>query len=88
MPVSKPPLTLTYSILSALNRDASTLYEKSGLAPIEPQTGYSWANRRRSELVITDTELRLIAALAMIGLKRMPKNGYSTPAATGTPSTL
>ncbi len=31
--------------------------------------------RRRKALVITDTELSVIAALAMIGLRRNPKNG-------------
>ena len=35
----------------------------------------------RNALTITDTELKLIAALAMMGLKRIPKNGYSTTAA-------
>ena len=35
-----------------------------------------------------DTELKLIAAAAIIGLKSSPKNGYSTPAAIGTPSAL
>ena len=29
-----------------------------------------------------------MAALAMIGLKRIPKNGYKAPAAMGTPNTL
>ncbi len=42
----------------------------------------------RSALPTTDTELRLIAAAAMTGESRMPKNGYSTPAAIGTPSAL
>jgi hypothetical protein len=37
---------------------------------------------------MTDTELRLMAAAANIGLRRMPKNGYNTPAASGTPSAL
>jgi hypothetical protein len=37
---------------------------------------------------MTDTELKVIAALAIIGLKRMPKAGYKTPAAMGTPRTL
>ena len=37
---------------------------------------------------ITDTELTLIAAPAIIGLKMMPKNGYKTPAAIGTPKAL
>ena len=39
-------------------------------------------------LRITDTELSVIAALAQIGLIRIPKKGYSTPAATGTPMAL
>lgn len=37
---------------------------------------------------MTDTELKAIAALAMMGLSNMPKNGYITPAANGTPSAL
>ncbi len=44
--------------------------------------------RSRSALVITETELRAIAALAIIGLRTMPNVGYSTPAATGTPMKL
>jgi hypothetical protein len=40
--------------------------------------------RSRSEFPTTERELRVIAALAQIGLIRMPKNGYSSPAATGT----
>ena len=36
---------------------------------------HSFAWRRRSALPITETELRLIAAAAMIGLKRMPVKG-------------
>jgi hypothetical protein len=35
---------------------------------------------------MTETELKLIAAAAIIGLSRIPKNGYNTPAAIGTPS--
>ena len=46
------------------------------------------ANRRRSAFPITETELKLIAAAAMMGLRRMPKAGYSAPAATGIPMTL
>ena len=44
--------------------------------------------RSRSEFAITETELKLIAAAAIIGLSSNPKNGYSTPAATGTPRAL
>ncbi len=44
--------------------------------------------RSRSALPITDTEDRLMAAAAMIGLSSSPVNGYRTPAAIGTPSAL
>jgi hypothetical protein len=42
----------------------------------------------RSALATTDTELRLIASAAIIGLSSRPVSGYSTPAAIGTPSAL
>ena len=44
--------------------------------------------RKRSAFAITETELKLMATLAIIGLNRIPKNGYSTPAAIGTPIVL
>jgi hypothetical protein len=37
---------------------------------------------------MTDTELRLMAAAAIIGLRSNPNVGYSTPAAIGTPIEL
>ena len=64
--------------------------------PRKPDTTYGTAKaghyratrRKRSALAMTDTELNVIAALAIIGLRSNPNTGYSTPAATGTPSTL
>jgi len=44
--------------------------------------------RNRSELLITETELKLMAAAAKIGLRSNPKNGYRMPAAIGTPTEL
>jgi hypothetical protein len=44
--------------------------------------------RSRNALLITETELKLIAALARIGLSSSPNTGYNTPAAIGTPSAL
>ncbi len=44
--------------------------------------------RSRSEFVSTDTELRAMAPAASIGDSSQPVNGYSSPAATGMPSTL
>jgi hypothetical protein len=43
---------------------------------------------KRKAFDITDTELKLMAAAAIIGLNNIPKNGNKTPAATGTPSAL
>jgi hypothetical protein len=43
---------------------------------------------RRSALVITDTELRLIARAAIMGESNQPVNGNNTPAAKGTPKAL
>ena len=39
------------------------------------RSGYSLTVRKRSALAITETELKLIAAPAIIGLRRMPNNG-------------
>jgi hypothetical protein len=36
---------------------------------------HTLARRRRKALPITETELKLIAAAAIIGLSRTPKNG-------------
>ena len=48
----------------------------------------SLAVRKRSALLITDTEDKLMAAAAMTGLSSTPNTGYKTPAATGMPSPL
>ena len=48
----------------------------------------SRAVRSRIALPITLTEDSAMAAAAMIGESRIPKIGYSTPAATGTPRAL
>jgi homoaconitase/3-isopropylmalate dehydratase large subunit len=39
------------------------------------QISYNRTFRKRSEFVITDTELKLMAAAAIMGLSRIPKNG-------------
>jgi len=55
---------------------------------IATRVDHSLIRRNRSAFAITETELNVMAALAMIGLNRSPKNGYKTPAAMGTPITL
>jgi len=51
-------------------------------------TFYKCTRLSLSELLMTETELKLIAAAAIMGDSNMPKNGYSNPAATGTPAEL
>lgn len=48
----------------------------------------SLAFRNRSAFSMTDTELNVIAALAIIGESSKPNIGNSTPAAMGTPTML
>jgi len=38
-------------------------------------SGYSFTVRKRNAFAITETELKLIAAPAIIGLRRMPNSG-------------
>jgi hypothetical protein len=49
---------------------------------------HSFVVRSLSALAITETELKLMAAAAIIGFKSNPKDGNSTPAASGTPTML
>ena len=61
----------------------------AGVTPLFSwETHYSSKLRRRSALPMTETELNVMAALAIIGLRSTSKNGYKSPAATGTPSKL
>ena len=53
--------------------------------------GASWLHHfllSRNALAITDTELKLMAAAAIIGLSNSPKNGNKIPAAIGIPIEL
>lgn len=49
---------------------------------------HRWAFRSRNAFAMTDTELNVMAALAIIGLRTRPKKGYKIPAASGTPIEL
>jgi hypothetical protein len=44
--------------------------------------------RKRRALAMTETELKLMAALASMGLRSQPNNGKKAPAAMGIPSAL
>ena len=59
-----------------------------GCGACENLDHYNFTRRNRNALVITETELKLIAAAAIIGLKSRPKAGYRMPAAIGTPRPL
>ena len=50
--------------------------------------GHKWSLRNLRAFPTTDTELKLIAAAAIIGLNTTPQIGYSAPAAIGIPNTL
>ncbi len=49
---------------------------------------YSFNFLNLNAFAITETELNVIAALAIIGESRMPSTGNTTPAAIGTPTML
>jgi len=56
------------------------------MSPVRPHP--SLTRRSRRLFATTLTELNAIAALARIGDRSNPNAGYSTPAATGMPTTL
>ena len=58
-----------FARLSARSRAMRILFARRRTEP------HIATRRSRSAFAITDTELRLIAAAAIIGLRRMPKNG-------------
>ncbi len=63
---------------SATCRSRNALIEDIAIAAASKSgrsRGYSRTKRKRSELVITDTELKLMAAAAMTGLSSRPKAG-------------
>jgi hypothetical protein len=80
-------LSIAIVIVPALGLRAR-LEDLQGSAEAAGAGRQSGARLRRSALAMTDTELKVIAALAIIGLSNTPVTGYSTPAAIGTPSTL
>lgn len=81
---SKP---LTYR---PMNNPGSTRPNCGRILPADarPCRCYSFVVRSRKALEMTETELKLMATPAIIGLSSTPKNGYSKPAATGMPRAL
>lgn len=67
---------------------SAELYPARSIATSGRLTHYSANFRSRKAFVITEIELMLIAALAIIGLSSTPQIGNSTPAASGIPSAL
>ncbi len=70
------------------NHEAGHVRSDVSIVRCITRSSYSDTRLRRKAFEITETELSVIAALAQIGLIRVPVNGYSTPAATGTPTAL
>jgi len=71
-----------------LRASATPMPAHSPCATMSMRQRASAALRSRSALPTTDAELRLIASAAIIGDSSQPVNGYSSPAARGTPSAL
>ena len=65
----------TYRVVQINNRNRSQGAPARETAPERLLQLYSSTLRRRSELAITDTELKLIAAAARMGLSNNPKKG-------------
>ena len=79
----------TVALRSALCLFSATVGELPGRYATAAAPGHcSSSPRNRSALPMTETELRLMAAAAIIGLSSRPKTGYRTPAATGMPAAL
>ena len=56
--------------------------------PIAFVASHSFFILNRNELLTTDTELKAMAAEAIMGFRSGPPKGWSAPAATGIPTTL
>ncbi len=78
---------LAWCVNSGANQNVN---RENELVPASFAGGYvSLLTRSRSAFAMTETELKLIAAAAIIGLsRRWAEIGYSTPAAIGTPRAL
>ena len=93
---TSPPSTNTRRIslnarsLSGINMSTVPLYEMLPLLNTPSNEGrtHNTTWRSRSALKITDTELKVMAALAIMGFKSSPHSGYRSPAAIGTPTIL
>jgi hypothetical protein len=87
-PIAPPPSTPAPDREGRLNHSCAESFRRNRSRHRPLASLSSFTRLSRSAFAMTDTELNVIAALAMIGLKRSPATGYSTPAATGTPSAL
>lgn len=55
--------------------DQSIVQRRESIVLESRDEAHTRADRSRSAFAMTETELKLIAAAAIIGLSRMPKNG-------------
>jgi len=85
----KPVPTAAGPVLGKRQKQRQKQRQPHRCAAVDRVTPYqSFTAFNLSAFVITDTELKLIAAAAIIGFSSNPKIGYRTPAASGTPSAL
>lgn len=63
--------TTVQNVPAAISIDVTQGYWSGGLK----NSSYNQMRRKRSALVMTETELKLIAALAIMGLSSHPKMG-------------
>ena len=69
------------------HQNARAENQENGRFPASASAGEG-ACRSRSAFTTTDTENRLVANAAIIGLSTQPNTGNSSPAAIGTPTAL
>ena len=62
-------------VVAALRAAFGRNREERSKTRFAQRSGYSFTVRNRNAFAITETELKLIAAPAIIGLRRMPNSG-------------
>ena len=85
--------SLAFSLSQNINREKMYKIQFKytaffGFVKRNPPAHYDYFDLNRRAFPITDTELKLMAAPAIMGLRRMPIKGYKTPAAIGIPKAL
>jgi hypothetical protein len=86
MPKAVSSLSLLFATVQVVAQTTAPSFEAVSIKPSNAKDDSSSFRLNRSAFPITETELNVIAALAIIGRSSSPKNVYRMPAATGTPT--